>query len=274
MAVGRTSGRGLHARAAVGACVLGCTLLAACHPLSSRSDEPLEPAGNVPDPAVPTDDVAGGASVATGSETGGTDGQQPANPTSVLTGAGGQSTPMFLDAAMPAPADVGPVSDAAAVPSPFLGEAVFEVTTKAVDDSRYAPRNIVAIWVEDASGKPVKVLAQLAGVMRRALTLYNQRVMPPTSLFGASPSLDPDTITAATQRTYGTITVTWDMTDTQGLPVPDGVYTIFVECADGRVPPAVTSVELEKGPQAISIEIEDTDAFGPIRLSYTPPDAG
>ncbi len=149
---------------------------------------------------------------------------------------------------------------------------MFEVTTKQTADSRFAPRNVDAIWVEDASGAPVKVLAELAGIMRRSLTLYNARVMPMSAFFGSTEQRDPDTITMATQRTYGTVTVTWDLTDTQGQPVPDGVYTIFVECADGRDPPGVASVAFEKGPDAVAIELAETDQFGPITLQYTPPD--
>lgn len=177
-----------------------------------------------------------------------------------------------LDSAVP-PEDT--TIDAGA---PFLGEARLEVLTKPSPMSRYQPRNLLAIWIEDEAGAPIKVLARWANVSQNRLVIFNEHVPYAFApLFGLPPDgsvaigqLDPDAITAATARIHEPRDLTWDLTDYAGTPVPDGTYLICIETADGTGDSGFAMLELIKGPQPMFLEQGESERFAYIRLSYTP----
>jgi hypothetical protein len=170
--------------------------------------------------------------------------------------------------------DAGTPRDASSTPEPFFGEATFSVVTKPTGHSRYEPDNVLAIWVEDADGTPIKILLRYVGVFG-ALQELRGRVVPALNdggvTFFVSPTMDPDTITSATYRVHDRREVTWNMTDHRGAPVPDGRYTIVVEAADDRQGSNLTSLSFDKGNAPVSIEVPETEQFGALTLDYTPP---
>jgi hypothetical protein len=75
------------------------------------------------------------------------------------------------------------------------------------------------------------------------------------------------------QRKHEERAVRWNLTDTEGNLVPDGVYAIVVESTDSLQTTAVTSVTFTKGPEPVTLTLDETLRFGPITLTYVPGDA-
>lgn len=90
-------------------------------------------------------------------------------------------------------------------------------------DPKYAPRNVVAVWVETAAGAFVKTIGRWADKRRSEMTTWAS----------AAGSSDSDAVMGATRKDHsGTLTVTWDMSARAGGTVSDGSYAIKFESAD------------------------------------------
>ena len=87
----------------------------------------------------------------------------------------------------------------------------------------YAPRNVVAIWIEDGGGNFVKTIDRWSAV--RTVYLLASRAKAPGN--------DADAVSGATRPDHATpLTMTWDMKDRAGMIVPDATYTVRMEVAD------------------------------------------
>lgn len=94
------------------------------------------------------------------------------------------------------------------------------VTT--ANGGEYAPRNIVAVWVEDGAGGFVKTIGRWAATRRGSLRAWS-----------VASGSDTDAVSGATRPNHTpTLTATWDLRDRLGAVVPDGTYTIRIELAD------------------------------------------
>jgi hypothetical protein len=177
-----------------------------------------------------------------------------------------------LDAAAAQPMDAAPVSADAETDAALEPAVSFEVTTKPLvigTGMSFQPRNIVAIWVEDAGTKPIKVLCVLAGIMRTRLAQFNARF--PVTSFGTQPTwLTADVVTGATQRAHGTRRAAWYLTDLEQRPVPDGRYTMFVEVTDRNDRTAVLKVPFEVSDQPALVVVPESVEFGEATLRYDP----
>ena len=99
----------------------------------------------------------------------------------------------------------------------------------------YAPRNIVAVWVEDAGGTFQKTIGRWAQTRKQYLLTWNQKA-------GTN---DVDAVSGATRASHtGTLTATWDLKNKAGTVVPDGTYTIRMELTDDN---ATTAAQLHEG---------------------------
>jgi hypothetical protein len=125
--------------------------------------------------------------------------------------------------------DVGPAG-------PPPSELSFSVLTKSLG-GRYAPRNIGAIWIENASGQWIKTLAVWAFIRERYLTRFRT----------AAAGNRVDAVTGATLSQHTTHSVTWDLTDATGTPVPDGDYRVVIETTDRDAAGDSTEVAFTKG---------------------------
>jgi len=95
-------------------------------------------------------------------------------------------------------------------------------TTPSVGGGAYAPKNIVAVWVEDSSGTFVKTIGRWAGVREGSLVGWQQKS-----------GGDADAVSGATRQNHTTaLTVTWDLRNKSNVVVSDGTYTIRMELAD------------------------------------------
>lgn len=86
----------------------------------------------------------------------------------------------------------------------------------------YAPRNVVAVWVEDEAGTFVRTIGRWAGSRIDHLVAWSN-----------ASGQDTDAVSGATRANHDArLTVTWDLTDRNGVPVPNGTYVIRMELAD------------------------------------------
>lgn len=96
--------------------------------------------------------------------------------------------------------------------------------TSSPNGGPYAPRNVVAVWIEGNGGTFVKTIGRWAAVRVGSLVAWN----------GKSGG-DADAVSGATRLDHATpLTVTWNLKDKLGAAVPDGTYTIRMEMADSN----------------------------------------
>ncbi len=106
------------------------------------------------------------------------------------------------------------------------GNLNVSVTTSSAGGN-YAPRNIVAIWIEDASGNFVKTL--LANAEKRITHLNTWETA--TNKKGVMYNR-VDAVTGATLNSHGTRNCAWNGTDYNKNLVADGIYYVCMELTD------------------------------------------
>jgi len=110
------------------------------------------------------------------------------------------------------------------VPAPALAQqgtltASFDTTEVG---GNYAPRNIVAVWVEDSVGGFVKTIGRWSASRTQHLVAWV-----------AASGQDTDAVSGATRANHDArLTVTWDLTDTLAAVVANGDYVLRMELAD------------------------------------------
>ena len=92
-------------------------------------------------------------------------------------------------------------------------------TTSAAPAGAYAPKNVVAVWVE-SNGTFVKTIGRWANTRKQYLLGWVAKA-------GAN---DMDAVSGATQAAFGALSATWNL----GAQAGDGTYTIRLELADGN----------------------------------------
>ena len=152
------------------------------------------------------------------------------------------------------------------------------LTTSPTPNEDYAPRNVVAVWVENDAGAFVKTLLRY-GVKRAEYLIAWESVAADRSQIDG----DPDVITGATRSGHGPLTVTWNLVDWMGNPVDDGIYTIRMELTDHN-----SSSMSENNEGSVTVNVDgvpsqetgmQSGGFSNISVTYQPesapgPDAG
>lgn len=105
-----------------------------------------------------------------------------------------------------------------------LADVTLKVTTTPAGGS-FAPRNVVAVWVETANGTFVKTIDRHAAVRKVDLVAWTQKA-------GAN---DADAVSGATRQDHSMpLNITWNLKDRTNAVVPDGTYTIRMELSDSN----------------------------------------
>jgi len=133
----------------------------------------------------------------------------------------------------------------------------FDVTTTSYG-GRFHPANVAAIYVLSSSGSFVKSLAVWG-------TCCQNRLVNLTDWEQVSSGNTTDAITAATRQNAGSISGSWNCTDTNHQPVPDGQYQV---CSSFQEDDAIPFF----GPAPKKVCIPFSKGTGPI--SQNPPDQG
>lgn len=127
---------------------------------------------------------------------------------------------------------------------------------------KYSPRNIVAVWIEDANGEFVKTL--LAYADRRITHLNNWESA--TDKKGVKYNRT-DAITGATKSNHGNRTCTWDGTDYNKNAVADGSYSLCMELTDKNSTGNYSKFSFVKG-ETNKLEPGDAQSFLNISIHW------
>jgi MYXO-CTERM domain-containing protein len=104
-------------------------------------------------------------------------------------------------------------------------ESVTVTLTTTPKGGNYAPRNIVAVWIEGPGGVFQKTIGRWAGTRKSHLSGW----------LAKAGNNDADAITGATRQNHtAPLTVTWDFKNKAGAAVPNGAYTVRMELADSN----------------------------------------
>ena len=133
----------------------------------------------------------------------------------------------------------------------------FQVTTTS-PGGNYSPKNIGAIWVEDANGGFVKTLKVWAN--RRIQYLYTWQ--------SRSGGNTVDGVTGATHSSHSTRTASWDFTDVSGATVPVGDYTLKLELTDQHSQGPRYAFDFPFMGSTETITVPDQSNFRNMELSY------
>jgi hypothetical protein len=141
-------------------------------------------------------------------------------------------------------------------PPPSVSALRFSVLTSPAG-GKFAPRNVGAIWIQDASGGFVRTLERWGKKRAKWLQRFN----------AVSGGNVVDAVTGATLQTHETHEVTWDLTDLGGCEVPHGSYTVSLELTDRSGPGVTLDVPFEKSPEGTTVQPEDAPSFHEILLT-------
>ena len=144
------------------------------------------------------------------------------------------------------------------------GELSVTVTTSATPGN-FAPRNIVAIWIEDDAGNFVKTLLAYAQQRKTHLNTWQASTGAAGSEFNTV-----DAITGATRTSHGVRSCTWDGANFLGVPEPDGAYKVWMELTDKNSTGNFSSFIFEKGPDPVAFTPANVPSFSAISIQWTP----
>jgi hypothetical protein len=133
--------------------------------------------------------------------------------------------------------------------------------TTGTANGEYAPRNVVAVWIEDNSGKFIKTL--LVNAQKRMKYLTNW-------LNNNSTGNKTDAITGATSTTFGTLICSWNGVDTSGTLVSDGTYKLCMELADDNNSQNFSCFSFKKGYSDDLKTPANKPGFSNISIHWTP----
>jgi hypothetical protein len=102
------------------------------------------------------------------------------------------------------------------------GNSVLITFTTTAAGGSYAPKNIVAVWIETSGGSFVRTVGDWSDTRRSSLTTW----------LGRAGTGDADGVMGATRLSHGTLTAAWDMLDRSGSVVADGSYVVWIETVD------------------------------------------
>jgi hypothetical protein len=122
-----------------------------------------------------------------------------------------------------------------------------------------AASNQFAVWIEDAQGKYIKTVYAARYTADGGWKRRPSSIPVWVKQSGLSDMTKPqvDALTGATPRT-GTLTYTWDGTDSRGAPVPAGNYVIILEGTlrwENQVYYRAP-IRLGQGPAAVQVNVE------------------
>jgi hypothetical protein len=149
-------------------------------------------------------------------------------------------------------------NNAPTAPTNKTGLTVSVVTSSA--NGIYAPKNVVAIWIENSEGQFIKTL-----------TIYAKtRVSYLTNWESASGGNTVDALSGATQTTHGTIYASWNGTDAKGFTAPDGNYKVCMELTDKNSTGSFSSFIFSKDAITKTYKPGNTPSFSTVTIKWVP----
>ncbi len=137
--------------------------------------------------------------------------------------------------------------------------------TTVTHNGQYKPKNILAIWIEDASTNSF--------VKTRLFRSQNTSYRKYLTKFKAATNSTYNVVDAQTGATYpshSTRTATWDAKDVNGNIVPDGNYNVCIEFTESNGTGPYAYYTFNKSNQAITLTPENTANFQNVNITWTP----
>lgn len=142
---------------------------------------------------------------------------------------------------------------------------LFVTTTTSETGGNYAPRNIVAIWVENEQGEFVKTLLSYAQARKTHLNTWQAATTAAGTAYNTT-----DAITGATRSNHGTRLCSWDATDYNGFTVADGTYYVWMELTDKNATGNYSSFAFIKDENPNSQTPDDVQSFSSTSIVWQP----
>jgi len=143
------------------------------------------------------------------------------------------------------------------------GTLSVSVTTSTAGGT-YAPRNVLAIWIEDNSGKFVKTLLAYANTRMTHLNTWQA-----SSLAAGQEFNKTDATSGATQSSHGTRACTWNGTDYSGKLMANGDYKVRMELTDKNATGNIASYTFTKGATAQKLTPADVPSFSSVTINWS-----
>ncbi len=138
-------------------------------------------------------------------------------------------------------------------------------TTTSTAGGSYKPRNIVAVWIEDASGNFVKTLMVYAKFYTTYLTKWKASTLKAGSQYNSV-----DAITGASKNAYGNLECYWNGTDYKGNQMPDGKYKVWMELTDKNSTGNSAYFEFTKGAAISNPTAANATSFSSNSIKWEP----
>lgn len=138
-------------------------------------------------------------------------------------------------------------------------------TTTSSAGGNYAPRNILAIWIEDEQGNWVKTLMAYANARITHLNIWEAS----TSAAGSTYNV-VDAITGPTQNNHSERISSWNGTNLNGTVVPDGTYRLIMELTDKNGTGNYSTFTFIKGPNPVNLTPSNVPSFSSISIVWEP----
>jgi len=129
----------------------------------------------------------------------------------------------------------------------------------------YAPRHIVAAWIEDSNGVFVKTLLAYAASRKTHLNIWEASTTAAGSPFNVT-----DAITGPTQNAHTTYTCTWNGKNVAGVLVPDGTYKLRLELTDKNATGNYSTFTFQKTAAPLTLTPANVPSFSNIVLAWVP----
>jgi len=139
------------------------------------------------------------------------------------------------------------------------------ITTTSDANGNYAPKNILAIWVEDSQGNFVKTLMAYASNKITYLNIWQASTTAAGTEFNTA-----DAITGVTRTSHSTRECSWDATDYNGNLMPDGEYFLWMELTDKHQTGNYSSFSFNKTETPESQTPDNVPSFSDISIEWTP----
>ncbi len=138
-------------------------------------------------------------------------------------------------------------------------------TTTSETGGNYAPRNIVAIWIENEQGEFVKTLLAYAQTRKTHLNTWQASTTAAGTMYNTT-----DAITGATKSSHNTRECIWNCTDYNGLIMEDGNYYVWMELTDKNSTGNYSSFLFTKDENPNSQTPDDVPSFTSISIVWEP----
>jgi hypothetical protein len=135
----------------------------------------------------------------------------------------------------------------------------FTFTTQSTGQS-FAPRHVLAVWLEKDDGSFVKTLYLRANARKKYLYTWKNR----------SNNNSVDALTGSTLNSHGQRTIYWNGRDLTGNVSPSGIYKIKVEFTEKHAQGPLLELAFAKDTAVLNLSPANQSNFTNISLIYDP----